>query len=325
MVWTRRGVGLRDGRARPGGFFDVLGVEPLLGRAFTRADDKAGAEDVLVISHGLWQRRYGGSPDAIGRRVTLSERPFTIAGVMPPDVDYPAGTEVWRTTRSVPIVEPFGDAAQREVDLIARLRPGVTIQQAAGELTALTRQYESAATRPVTPELVPVVRSLEDVVVGNVRPVLIALLAAVVLVLLIASSNVANLVLMRSEARRSELAVRQALGAGRGRLARQLILESVLLTAAAAAAGLALTWWSLDALVTLVPDGLPRLESVRVDVAVVLFTVAVALVASMLAGVAPAMWSVRTTLSSDLRTGGRGAAGQRHARERADWWWRRSR
>jgi predicted permease len=299
-----------------GGFFEVLGVEPLLGRAFTRADDKTGAEDVLVISHGLWQRRYGGSPDAIGRRVTLSERPFTIAGVMPPDVDYPAGTEVWRTTRSVPIVEPFGDAAQREVDLIARLRPGVTIQQAASELTALTRQYESAATRPVTRGLVLVVRSLEDVVVGNVRPVLIALLAAVVLVLLIASSNVANLVLMRGEARRGELAVRQALGAGRGRLARQLILESVLLSTAAAAAGLALTWWSLDALVTLVPDGLPRVESVRVDVAVVLFTVGVALVTSMLAGVAPAMWSVRTNLSSDLRTGGRGAAATAARRER---------
>ncbi|HET9263866.1 MAG TPA: ADOP family duplicated permease [Vicinamibacterales bacterium] len=299
-----------------GGFFEVLGVEPLLGRAFTRADDKTGAEDVLVISHGLWQRRYGGSPDAIGRRVTLSERPFIIAGVMPPDVDYPAGTEVWRTTRSVPIVEPFGDAAQREVDLIARLRPGVTIQQAASELTALARQYESAATRPVTRGLVLVVRSLEDVVVGNVRPVLIALLAAVVLVLLIASSNVANLVLMRGEARRGELAVRQALGAGRGRLARQLILESVLLSTAAAAAGLALTWWSLDALVTLVPDGLPRVESVRVDVAVVLFTVGVALVTSMLAGVAPAMWSVRTNLSSDLRTGGRGAAGTAARRER---------
>jgi predicted permease len=235
---------------------------------------------------------------------------------MPPDVDYPAGTEVWRTTRSVPIVEPFGDAAQREVDLIARLRPGVTIQQAASELTALTRQYESAATRPVTRGLVLVVRSLEDVVVGNVRPVLIALLAAVVLVWLIASSNVANLVLMRGEARRGELAVRQALGAGRGRLARQLILESVLLSTAAAAAGLALTWWSLDALVTLVPDGLPRVESVRVDVAVVLFTVGVALVTSMLAGVAPAMWSVRTNLSSDLRTGGRGAAATAARRER---------
>jgi putative ABC transport system permease protein len=288
-----------------GGFFEVLGAEPLLGRVFTRADDKEGAEDALVISHGLWQRRYGGSPDVIGRRLSLLERPFTIVGVMPPDVDYPSGVEVWRTTRSVAIGGQFGDAARREVDLIGRLRRGVTIQQASSELTSLTRQYELAVPS-VTPGLVPVVRSLEEVVSGNVRPTLMALLAAVALVLLIASANVANLLLLRGEARRGELAVRQALGAGRGRLAIQLILESVLLTLAAAGLGLFLTWWSLDALITLVPAGLPRVESIRVDLSVILFTVIVALVTSLLAGVGPAVWSVGADLVSDLRTGGRG-------------------
>jgi putative ABC transport system permease protein len=291
-----------------GGFFEVLGVQPILGRAFTRADDKAGTEDVLVISHGLWQRRYGGSRDVIGRRVTLNERPFTIVGVMPPDVDYPAGTDVWRTTRSVPTGGPFGDAAQREVDLIARLRPGVTVSQAASELTTLTRQYE-AATPGVARGLIPVVHALEEVVVGSVRPALVVLLAAVALVLLIASANVANLLLMRGEARRTELAVRQALGAARARVVRQLMLESLVLTLAAAGIGLVLTWWSLDALLALVPDGLPRLESVRVDSIVVLFTVAVALATSMLAGVLPALWSVRADLVSQLRDGGRGSSG----------------
>ncbi len=291
-----------------GGFFEVMGIEPLLGRAFTRADDKEGAEDVLVISHGLWRRRYGGSPEAIGRRVTLNDRPFAIVGVMPPDVDYPAGVELWRTTRSVPTTGPFGDAARFEVDLIARLRPGVTMPQAASELTMLTRQYEATVPATRTRGLAPVVHSLEEVVVGSVRPALIALLAAVALVLLIASANVANLLLMRGEARRTELAVRQALGAGRGRLVRQLMLESLVLTFAAAAAGLVLTWWSLDALIALIPDGLPRVESVRVDATVVLFTVVVALVTSILAGVAPSLWTVRADLVSQLRNDGRGSA-----------------
>ena len=291
-----------------GGFFEVMGLEPLLGRAFTRADDKEGAEDVLVISHGLWQRRYGGSREVIGRRVTLNDRPFTIAGVMPPDVDYPAGVDVWRTTRSVPSTGPFGDAARFEVDLIARLRPGVTMPQAASELTTLTRQYKATVPATRTRGLVPVVHSLEEVVVGSVRPALIALLAAVALVLLIASANVANLLLLRGEARRTELAVRQALGAGRGRLVRQLMLESLVLTVAAAAAGLVLTWWSLDALIALIPDGLPRVESVRVDATVVLFTVVVALVTSILAGVAPSLWTVRADLVSQLGNGGRASA-----------------
>jgi putative ABC transport system permease protein len=291
-----------------GGFFDVMGVDALAGRALTRGEDKEGAEDVIVISHGLWQRRYGGSRDVIGGRVSINDRPFTIVGVMPPDVDYPAGTEVWRPTRSVPTTGPFGDAARREVDLIARLRPGVTISQAASELTTLTRQFE-AAMPPATRGLTPVVQSFEEVVVGTVRPALIVLLAAVALVLVIASANVANLLLMHGEARRTELAVRQALGAGRARLVGHLLLESLILTLVASTVALVLTWWTLDVLIALVPDGLPRIESIRVDLVVVVFTGLVALATSMLAGIAPALWSVRKELVSQLRDGGRGASG----------------
>lgn len=299
-----------------GGFFDVLGVRPLLGRTLAPADDVEGAEHVLVISHGLWQRRYGGLRTAIGRRVTLSEQPFTIVGVMPPDIDYPSGVEAWRTTRSVPTTGPFGDAARREVDLIARLRPGVTIEQATSELTALTERLDATAPPGVLRGLRPVVRSFEDVVVGDVRTPLLALFGAVGLVLLIASANAANLSLMRGEARREELAVRAALGAGRRRIVRQLFVESLVLALAAGAVGIAVTGWGLQGLIALVPGGLPRVESVRIDATVVLFTIAVGLLATLLATAAPAISSMRADLVSQLRSGGSGTTGSASQRGR---------
>jgi putative ABC transport system permease protein len=292
-----------------GGFFDVLGIEALLGRPLTRADDVDGAEHVLVISYRLWQRRYGGSREVIGRRVMLSEQAFTIVGVMPPDIDYPSGVEVWRTTRSVPTNGPFGDAVRREVDLVARLRPGVTVEQARSELTALTKQME-VDRQPNAPRgLIPVVRPFDDVVVGDVRTAMLALFAAVGLVLLIANANVANLLLMRGEGRRPELAVRAALGAGRGRIVRQLLAESLILALVAGTAGFVVALWSLQAVMALIPDGLPRVESVRIDAIVVLFTVTVALVTALLAGLVPALSSMRLDLVSQLRSGGRGVAG----------------
>ena len=292
-----------------GRFFEVLGVEPVIGRALNPGDDVDGAENVLVIGHGVWQRRYGGSRDVVGRRVTLGDRRFTVVGVMPPDLDYPSGVEAWRTTRSVPTTGPFGDAARREVDLVARLRPHVTIEQAVDEISALTLRLEAVEASSAPRSLIPVVRSFEAAVIGNVRPAMFALMAAVALVLLIASANVANLLLMRSEGRRAELAVREALGASRGRIVRQLLAESLMLTLAAAAVGLVVTWWSLHGLLTRLPDGLPRVEAVRLDVAIVLFTVAVALLTSLLSGLVPALSLARADLVSQLRSGGRGVTG----------------
>jgi putative ABC transport system permease protein len=300
-----------------GGFFEVLGVRPVLGRTITRADDVDGAEHVVVISHRLWQRRYGGSGDVVGRRLMFGQQPFTIVGVMPPDVDYPSGVEVWRTTRSIPDNVPFADAARQEVNLVARLRPGVTIEQAASELTTLSEQLDAKATPNVPSDLRPVVRSFEEVVVGDVRMSLIALLSAVALVLLIASANAANLLLMRGDTRRGEFAVRAALGAGRGTLVRQLFVESLVLALAAGGVGLAVTWWSLEALVALVPDGLPRVESIRIDAAVVVSTIAVAFVTALVAGLIPALVSMKADLVAHLRSGGvRGVAGPsaRHGR-----------
>ncbi len=299
-----------------GGFFDVLGVEPVLGRGLARADDVEGTEHVAVISHGLWRRRYGAARDVIGRRVTIDGQRFAIVGVMPPDVDYPAGVELWRTTRSVPTDGPFRDAARREIDLVGRLRSGVRVEQAAAELTSLTRRFEAEQAADATRGLVPVVRSFEDVVVGDVRAAIVALMAAVALVLLIASANVANLLLMRGESRRAELAIHEALGAGRAVIVRRLLAESAVLTLAGAAAGLVAAWWSLHGVLALLPEGLPRTESIRIDAVVFVFAALLGLVTSALAGLAPA-WSLgRADLLTPLRSGGRGSSGRSSRRVR---------
>ena len=301
-----------SGAAVAGDFFRVIGVPPILGRVLNRADDVVGAENVLVITHGLWQRRYGGSREVIGRRMTVSERPFTIVGVMPPDVECPRGVEAWMTvaaSASTVSNPAFREGILRDVDLIARLRPGATIEQARSELQGLTSRLEADAPPDSVRGLTPVVRSYEDAVVGDVRPALLVLFGSVGLVLLIASANVANLLLLRGEARRPELAVRASLGAGPGRLARQMLAESLVLALAAGVLGLGVTWWSLQALIAFVPDGLPRVDSIRLDAGVVLFTVLVASLTAALAGLVPALSVARADLAAHLRSGGRGATG----------------
>ena len=292
-----------------GGFFEVLGVQPILGRAFTRDDDKVGSENVIVISRGYWQRRYAEARDIIGRHLLIEDRPLTIVGVMPADLDYPTGVEIWRTTSSIPKEGRFGNAARREVNLIGRLRPGVTVEQAAGEIAALNQRLEAEAPASAMRGLIPVVRSFVDVMVGDVRATLVALFAAVALVLLIASANVANLLLMRGEGRRGELAMRAALGAGRARIVRQVLAESFVVSVLAGMTGVALTWWSLRALVGIVPDGLPRLEAISIDATVVVFSIGVVLMTALVAGLIPALSSFRADLVSALRTGGHGITG----------------
>jgi predicted permease len=299
-----------------GGFFDVLGVEPVLGRILAPRDEKPGAENVIVISSGLWRRRYGGSRDVIGRRVRLGERPFTIVGVIPPDLDYPSGVEIWQTTSSVPSSDPFAEAARREVNLIGRLRRDVTREQAASEMLALTRRLEADAPAHALRGRIPVVRSFTDEVVGDVRTGMLALFGAVGLMLLIAVANVANLLLLRGEERRGDLAVRAALGASPGRLVRMVLSESLVLAVLAGVAGCTVAWWILGTVTHLVPDGLPRVESIRMDATVVSFSIGVVFVAALVAGLAPALMSIRTDLVSRLRAEGPGVTARAGARGR---------
>jgi putative ABC transport system permease protein len=301
-----------------GTFFTALGVRPIHGRALEPDDDRAGAGKVLVISHGLWQRRYGGSRDVVGRRLMLRNQPFTIVGVAPRDFVYPRGTEAWLTVEAIASsnpAPPFGDAVRRENDMVARLRPGVTVEQARRELETLVPRLEADARLQMPRGLVPVVRTYEDVVIGDVRRGMWVLFAAVGLVLLIASANVANLLLLRGEGRRSELAVRAALGATAGRMASQSMAETLWLALAAGLVGLGASAWVLKGVVALVPSGLPRVESVGIDAAVVLFASGVTFAAAALAGLAPAFFSTRSAAAPWLRSGRQpDIGGARHGR-----------
>jgi putative ABC transport system permease protein len=296
-----------------GDFFDVLGVRPFLGRALNRRDDTAGSEGVLVITHGLWQRRYGGAGDVIGRRVTLDGQRFAIVGVMPPDVEYPRGVEAWMTVearRTLTANPTFQEATRNELDVIARLRPGVTVAQAASALDVLAPQLAAAAP-PGAPKTgtMSVVRTLAEVVVGDVRYGMLVLFGAVALVLLVASANVANLLLVRGEVRRPELALRTALGATRSRLARQIVSESLVLSILAGIVGFAATWASIRTLIAMAPGGLPRIEAIRIDGGVALFVLALTFLTTILAALVPAFVAGRIDLVSYMQGGGRAVTG----------------
>jgi putative ABC transport system permease protein len=284
-------------------FFNVLRARPAYGRTFAADENEPGKDKVVVLSHGLWQQRFGGRGDVVGSSVLIDGTPRTVVGIMPRGFSYPAGQELW-----IPI--EYNDNTRKArgawfLSVIARLKPGASAEQSASEIASLGRNLEKAYPRENT-DVGFTTFPLHEAIVGDLRPALLVLLGAVGFVLLIACANVANLLLARAVARETELAVRTALGAGRVRLIRQLLTESLVLGAAGGSAGLLIAFWGSDMLVALQPDGIPRLNEVTIDRQVVIFTMVVSLVTGLIFGGIPAFQMTRGSLSLSLKEGGRG-------------------
>jgi predicted permease len=295
------------GRSVSDSFFDTLGATPLLGRTFRPADNEAGTkEPVLVMSWGLWQRQFAGDPRTIGSAIRLNDRTFTVIGIMPRDFQYPAGAEVW--TPVVPEHPKLAvDRGVGWLQTVARLRTGVTASRAREEATAIARRGLPPGPVAIDALLVP----LPSEIFGASRPALVALMGAAVLLLLIACANVGHLLLVRSATRRRELAVRRALGASRGRLARQQFAEALTLAVAGGAAGIIFAAWTAKALVPFVPIEIPGLHRVGMNARTMAFACAVTLVTAAIISVVPAAFASVRALADALKLAGADAADTR--------------
>jgi putative ABC transport system permease protein len=287
------------------GFFETLGVAPAFGRTFGAREGGKGGDRVAILSHGLWQTRFGGDPAAVGRSIVLNGAPHEILGVMPASFAHPETAQVW--TPLAPS-EAFAETMQARgsfwLRVIGRLKPGVGRGAAQAEMDAiasdLERQYPNV-NNGLGVRLVP----MHEEIVGDVRQPLLILFGTVAFVLLIACANVANLLLTRAASRQKELAIRAALGAGRRRLIRQMLTESLVLAIVSGAAGLLLAAWGIQALQSLAPSNVPRLTGVRIDTPVILYTALATLVTGLIFGVGPAMQSAAVTAGEFLKERGR--------------------
>jgi predicted permease len=293
-----------DGALTTASFHDVMGLRPLLGRLYTEEHETPGNDGVILLSYGLWQRRFGGAPDVLGRTITLNGVPHQIIGVMPPELRVPADAQLWK-----PLAP---NEQQREargsfwLPIIGRLKPGVTVEQAQTEMSGIAARLEEAY--PVQAGFGANIVPLHKQIVGDVERSLLVLMAAVGCVLLIACANLGNLMLGRTAARRKELAIRTALGARRGRLVRQIVTETFVLAIAGSALGLLLAFWITEFFVSIGGEAIPRAETIGIDARVLLFTLALAVASALLAGLLPSVHATRSGLREHLQEGGRESA-----------------
>ncbi|HXG68907.1 MAG TPA: ABC transporter permease, partial [Blastocatellia bacterium] len=315
-------------------FFPTLGVRPMLGRAFTADEDRPGAAGAVVISHRLWQSRFNSDPNLVGRMITFSdggmEAAFEAAlnpnkvgqtgipndiglmvvGVMPAEFEFPKGVDAW-----MPLSAVSGKWAVENrvgfLQVVGRLKPSVTREQAQAELDTIIKQIAAAHPETQASGQRAVITPMVAHIFGDARPALYLLLAATALLLLIACANIANLLLARATSRRKEIALRAALGAGRSRLARQLMSESLALAVAGGGLGIMLTYWLLDLFASLVPTDIPRIEAVEINVPVLLFTCGLTLLVAFICGLAPSFFASKVNLNEALNAGSSKVGGER--------------
>ncbi|MBC7897977.1 MAG: ABC transporter permease [Cytophagaceae bacterium] len=292
-------------------FFDVLGVRPMIGRNFVAAEDQHGAAEVALVSEGAWRRLFGGDAAIVGTTIRMDRQSVQIIGIMPETQRYPANTEFWLPAKHEPEMMADDNRGASWLRLVGRLAPGVTIEQANAEFRVMSKGISERFPADRT-GVVSTLSAFADTLVGDVRQPLWVLLGAVGMVLLIACTNVAALLLGRLMAREGELTVRTALGAGRGRLVRQLLTECTTLGLIGAGVGVALATGLVKVLVALAPD-IPRLADVRVNGLVLAFSIVLGLGTGLVFGVIPAWHVSRRDLQHSLRGGGRGLVGTRQA------------
>ncbi len=285
--------------------FSVLGAEPALGRSFTKEEDQQGAERVVVLSNGLWRRRFGADPSLVGKTISLSGDSFTVIGVMPPGFKFPIldRTDVWRPVNAT--LRPTCQRGCVVLRVMARLKPEATVESARAEMAAIAARIEQenpATNKDVGVTIVP----LHDFVVGDVRTAIYVLFGVVALVLLIACANVANLMLARAASRTKEIAIRTALGARRLRIVQQLLTESILLAVIGGALGVLLAFWMVDILVMFSPEGTPRADEIGIDGRVLAFSFGVAFLTGVVFGLVPALQASKPDLNTSLKEGGKG-------------------